>query len=99
MAQPSRESRAAAGISRRGWLIAGLAIPLFRAKAASSLTATYDGDNLYPLAPSLHFLTGKVLDRLRDSADIQVFGSQLSVAVNFHERSEAQVYGLVLGAR
>jgi len=66
MAQPSRESRAAAGISRRCWLMAGLAIPLFRARAASNLTATYDGDNLYPLAPSLHFLTGKVLDRLRD---------------------------------
>jgi hypothetical protein len=79
MAQPSRESRAAAGISRRGWLIAGLAIPLFRARAASNLTATYDGDNLYPLAPSLHFLTGKVLDRLRDSADIQTFVSQLTL--------------------
>jgi len=79
MVQPSRESRAAAGISRRGWLIAGLAIPLFRARAASNLTATYDGDNLYPVAPSLHFLTGKVLDRLRDSADIQTFVSQLTL--------------------
>jgi hypothetical protein len=88
MAQPSRESRAAAGISRRGWLLAGLAIPLFRARAASNLTATYDGDNLYPLAPSLHFLTGKVLDRLRDSADIQVFGSQLTL---FHEDGGAPV--------
>ncbi len=88
MAQPSRESRAAAGISRRGWLIAGLAIPLFRARAASNLTATYDGDNLYPLAPSLHFLTGKVLDRLRDSADIQVFVSQLTL---FHEDGGAPV--------
>jgi hypothetical protein len=43
------------------------------------LTATYDGDNLYPVAPSLHFLTGKVLDRLRDSADIQTFVSQLTL--------------------
>jgi hypothetical protein len=76
MAQPSRESTAAAGISRRGWLIAGLAIPLFRARAASKLSAEYDGDLLYPVAPSLHFLTDKVLERLRDSADIQVFGSQ-----------------------
>jgi hypothetical protein len=88
MAQPSRESRAAAGISRRGWLIAGLAIPLFRARAASNLTATYDGDNLYPLAPSLHFLTGKVLDRLRDSADIQTFVSQLTL---FYEDGGAPV--------
>jgi hypothetical protein len=79
MAQPSCESRTAVGISRRGWLIAGLAIPLFRARAASNLSATYDGDLLYPVAPSLHFLTGKVLDRLRDSADIQVFVSQLTL--------------------
>lgn len=85
MAQPSRESRAAAGISRRGWLLAGLAIPLFRAKAASRLSVEYDGDLLYPVAPSLHFLTGKVLDRLKDSADIQVFGSQLTL---FYEDGE-----------
>jgi hypothetical protein len=79
MAQPSRESRAAAGISRRGWLIAGLAIPLFGAWAASKLSVEYDGDLLYPVAPSLHFLTGKVLDRLRDSADTQAFISQLTL--------------------
>ena len=81
MAQPSRKSRATAGISRRSWLLAGLAIPLFRARAASNLSATYDGDLLYPVAPSLHFLTGKVLDRLRDSADIQVFVSQLTLVL------------------
>jgi hypothetical protein len=39
----------------------------------------YDGDLLYPVAPSLHFLTGKVLDRLRDSADTQAFISQLTL--------------------
>jgi len=43
------------------------------------LSVQYDGDLLYPVAPSLHFLTGKVLDRLRDSADIQVFVSQLTL--------------------
>lgn len=88
MAQPSRESRAAAGMSRRGWLMAGLAIPLFHARAASNLSVQYDGDNLNPVAPSLHFLTGKVLDRLRDSADIQVFVSQLSL---FYEDGGAPV--------
>ena len=88
MAQPSRESRAVAGISRRGWLMAGLAIPLFRARAASNLSAQYDGDLLYPVAPTLHFLTGKVLDRLRDSGDIQVFVSQLTL---FHEDGGAPV--------
>ena len=86
MAQPSRESRAAAGISRRGWLIAGLAIPLLRARAAAKLSVEYDGDLLYPVAPSLHFLTGKVLDRLRDSADTQAFISQLTL---FYEDGEA----------
>jgi hypothetical protein len=85
MAQTSRESRAAVGISRRGWLLAGLAIPLFRARAASKLNVEYDGDLLYPVAPSLHFLAGKVLDRLKDSADIQVFVSQLTL---FYEDGE-----------
>jgi len=88
MAQPSRKSSAAAGISRRGWLMAGLAIPLFRARAASDLGATYDGDNLYPVAPNLHFLTDKVLNRLRDSADTQAFVSQLTL---FYEDGGAPV--------
>jgi hypothetical protein len=43
------------------------------------LGATYDGDNLYPVAPSLHFLTDKVLNRLRDSADTQAFVSQVTL--------------------
>jgi hypothetical protein len=68
--------------------MAGLAIPLFRARAASNLSATYDGDLLYPVAPSLHFLTGKVLDRLRDSADTQAFVSQLTL---FYEDGGAPV--------
>lgn len=88
MAQPSRESIAAVGISRRGWLLAGVAIPLFQARAASNLSATYDGDLLYPVAPNLHFLTGKVLDRLRDSADVQVFVSQLTL---FHQGADVPV--------
>jgi hypothetical protein len=73
------------GISRRNWLLAGLAIPLFRARADNNLIVTYDGDNLYPVAPSLHFLTGRVLDRLRDSGDIQAFISRLSL---FHQDSD-----------
>jgi hypothetical protein len=34
---------------------------------------------LYPVAPNLHFLAGKVLDRLRDSADTQAFVSQVTL--------------------
>jgi hypothetical protein len=67
------------GTTRRRWLLAGLALPLFRARAAGNLSATYDGDNLYPAAPDFHFLTPKVVARLRDSADTQAFISQLTI--------------------
>ena len=63
MALDARDKR----ISRRSWLLAGLAIPLFRARAAESLVVAFDGDNLRPSAPGLHFLTGKALDRLKDA--------------------------------
>lgn len=69
-------------MTRRTWLLAGVAIPLSRAWAASAppvLTAAFDGDNLYPVAPELHFLSGKLLDRLKDSADTQTFFSQLTL--------------------
>ncbi len=57
------------GISRRSWLVAGLAFPLFGARGADYLKANYDGDNLHPVAPSLHFLTQRTaaLDRLKDA--------------------------------
>ena len=65
------------GISRRSWLLAGLALPLFRARAAD-FSVMYDGDTLRPIAPSLHFLTGKPLDSLKD-ANAVVFVSRLSL--------------------
>lgn len=69
-------------ISRRAWLLTGLAIPLSRALGSEQgLTASFDGDNLYPVAPKLHFLSGKVLERLRDSADTQTFFSQVTLLV------------------
>ena len=74
MAQRARDNR----ISRRSWLLAGLTIPLFRARAAEKLSATFDGDNLYPVAPALHFLAGKPLDRLRD-ANAVAFVSRIAV--------------------
>jgi hypothetical protein len=67
------------GTTRRRWLLAGLALPLFRARAGTAFSATYDGDNLYPAAPDFHFLTPKVVARLRDSADTQAFISQLTI--------------------
>jgi len=61
MAQSARDR----GISRRSWLLAGLAIPLFRARAADELPPPrFDGDTLQPVLPRIHFLTGKPLERL-----------------------------------
>ncbi|PWU07565.1 MAG: hypothetical protein C5B51_09825 [Terriglobia bacterium] len=68
-------------LSRRSWLLAGLALPLYRARAASFLTVSFDGDNLHLAAPQLHFLTGKPLNRLMDGSAV-VFFSQLTI---FHD--------------
>jgi hypothetical protein len=67
-------------ISRRSWLLAGLAIPLFRVRAAAvePLTVSFDGDNLHFTAPRLHFLSGKPLTRLKEGATV-VFLSQLTL--------------------
>jgi len=74
MAQPARNLR----MSRRDWLLAGVAIPLFRARAAELLAVSFDGDNLHVTAPGLHFLSGKPLGRLKD-ADTVTFLSQLTL--------------------
>jgi len=74
MAQFARDNR----ISRRRWLVAGLAIPLLRGRASESLNVTFDGDNLHIAAPDLHFLTDKPLQRLRN-ADTVVFLAQLTL--------------------
>jgi hypothetical protein len=77
MAQNARDNR----ISRRSWLLAGLALPLFTARAGDELDPPlFDGDNLLPvLPPKFHFLTGKPLERLNGGstvhflADISLF--------------------------
>src|SRR5438445_12663781 len=74
MAQRARSDR----ISRRTWLLAGLAIPLCKAGAAETLEVSFDGDNLRVAAPDLHFLTGKALERLKDAATV-TFLSQLTL--------------------
>jgi hypothetical protein len=70
----SREIR----ISRRSWLLAGLTVPLFSARAADSMKVTYDGDNLHVAAPTLHFLTGKPLERLK-YGDVVAYVAQLEL--------------------
>jgi hypothetical protein len=70
-------------ISRRSWLLAGLAALVPRARAAPTLTVSFDGDNLRVAAPQLHFLTGKPLQRLKDASTV-VYLSQLTI---FHDSS------------
>jgi len=63
MAHQARDNR----ISRRSWLVTGLALPLFRARAAEEtpLRPVFDGDNLQLKLPlNFHFLSGKPLERL-----------------------------------
>jgi hypothetical protein len=66
-------------MTRRSWLLAGLALPLSRlSAAATTLSASWDGDNIYVAAPQLRFLTGRPLERLKNGASV-VFLSQLSI--------------------
>ena len=74
MAQPARNVR----MTRRSWLLAGLGIPLLRARGEEPLLVSFDGDNIRVSAPGLHFLTGKPLERLK-AADTVVFDSQITL--------------------
>ena len=67
-----------AKISRRSWLLAGLATPLLHLWAADSLKVQHDGDNLHVAAPNLHFLAGKHLERLKDG-DVVAYIAQLEL--------------------
>jgi hypothetical protein len=84
MAAASRDFR----MSRRSWLVAGMACPVsraaaFLADATPVLGVTWDGDNLHVAAPNLHFLTGQPLNRLKNGASV-VFLSQLTLFLNGH---------------
>ena len=67
MAEPTRGPR----ISRRRWLLAGLAAPLVPAWAANFPNVTFDGDYLHISSLGLHFLQGKSLSRLKEGATIE----------------------------
>jgi hypothetical protein len=58
--------------------VAGLGIPLFRARATPILRVSSDGDNLHVTAPELHFLSGKPLARLKDGNTV-VYLSKLTL--------------------
>jgi len=81
LAKPRRDRKEAGLISRRRWLLAGVAIPLSRLLASERLTVTWDGDDLRVAAPQMHFLAGKPLDRLKDGAAV-VFLTQLTLTTD-----------------
>src|SRR4051812_43068810 len=66
------------GISRRSWLMAGLTLPLFSARAADLLNVRYDGDTIRVAPVNAHFLIGKQLERLKDGAAV-AFVAQLDL--------------------
>lgn len=66
MPEPFRGPR----MSRRGWLLAGLAVPLFTAKGAD-LIVTFDGDNLHVSSLGVHFLQGGSLRKLKDGSTVE----------------------------
>lgn len=78
MARQARNS-----ITRRSWLVASLAIPLFRVRATPLLNVSSDGDSLHVDAPQLHFLSGKPLARLMDGNTV-VFFSRLTLLRDDH---------------
>jgi hypothetical protein len=80
MAQPARDNR----LSRRSWLLAGLGIPLLRARAEEPLQVSFDGDNIRVAAPGLHFLTGKPLERLKDGLTVAYLSKLTLSSDNFN---------------
>jgi hypothetical protein len=83
---PNRNRKGAATITRKRWLLAGVAIVLSQAVssqalAAESLSVVWDGDDLHVAAPQLHFLAGKPLERLKDGASV-VFLTQLTLTTD-----------------
>ena len=77
----NRDRKGAVTISRRRWLLAGVAIPLSGFGAAERLSVTWDGDDLHVSAPQLHFLSGKPLDRLKNGSAV-VFLTQLTLTTD-----------------
>jgi len=78
---PNRDRKSAATISRRGWLLAGVALAASRLAGSERLDIAWDGDDLHVAAPQLHFLAGKPLDRLKDGAAV-VFLTQLTLTTD-----------------
>jgi hypothetical protein len=77
----SHDRKEVVTISRRRWLLAGVAIAASCLWAGERLSVAWDGDDLRVAAPQLHFLAGKPLDRLKDGAAV-VFLTQLTLTTD-----------------
>ena len=67
-------------VTRRWWLVAGMCAPLLVGLTAPSLQLCVDGDDLrVSAAPTLHFLSDKPLEKLKDGATL-VFLAQMSLS-------------------
>ncbi len=73
--RPHKRSRT---LGRRSWLLASLALCLPCARAAESISISYDGENLRPVAAGVHFLSGSSLDRMKDGEAV-TYSSWLSL--------------------
>ena len=49
-----------------------MSAPMAKALSAQALVVRLDGDYVHIAAPQLHFLSGKILDRLRDGAQVLI---------------------------
>src|SRR5271165_1756749 len=93
MEQPSPgKARRRDRMSRRNWLLAGLATPLFSVRAAEPLEVKYDGDNLHISVPTWHFLSGKSLERLHDGASV-AYVAQVTLFRDDHVTPIGRRYG------
>jgi hypothetical protein len=60
-----------------------------RALSAQALVVRLDGDYVHIAAPQLHFLSGKILDRLRDGASVAFLG-QISLSLDGNNSIESR---------
>ena len=63
------------------WLLPGIVVSVSPHLRGQALELRWTGDEIRLAAPKLHFLQGKVLERLRDGAPVQM-GLQISVAAD-----------------
>jgi hypothetical protein len=76
-------------VTRRWLLLASLGAPFAAALDAQSLVVRMDGNYVHIFAPSLTFLTGKGLAKLKDGSSIAFLG-QLSISTDANRTVQAR---------